>query len=177
MLKRPLEDKDNSTSVSKKQRCGDKLDSMKATIEKLLLKASEEHEQSRIAAIDNMHEMETQWETSRKVKEQYSEELKAIKLEYDTAHDYVDKFEQNSTLKMLNKASDCNLDAVKTLSKHREQIESTLQQLKLLRDTLETQRNTLVSTVETSTIQCEKDYQEFKEAENKVEIITELIEN
>ena len=75
---------------------------------------------------------------------------------------------------MLNKASNCELESVKSLSKHREQIENTLAQLKTLRDDLDTRGKAMAKQVELTTKEAREAYDKFKLAETNVEVITDL---
>jgi sulfur relay (sulfurtransferase) DsrC/TusE family protein len=172
MLKRTSDDL--SSPNAKKQRCGDKLDSMKATLEKMMQQATEEHEQARIAAIDHAAELEEKWQSARGKRDIDAKELESLTNEHETACQYFEKFETSSALKMLNKASNCELDSIQPLSKHREQIEKTLDQLKTLRDDLETQKNTMVKQLEFSEKEDKETYEKFKQAETNVEVITDL---
>tara|TARA_B110001452_G_scaffold70402_1_gene56877 strand:+ start:269 stop:793 length:525 start_codon:yes stop_codon:yes gene_type:complete len=173
MLKRPS-DNANSPTAAKKQRCGVKLDVIKANIERMLQQATEEHEQARIAAIDSAADLEEKWNTSRGKRDSHEKELESLKQEHETACEYFNQFETSSTLKMLNKASSCELEAIQPLSKHHEQIKQTIEQLKLMRDTLETQKNTLVKQLEFAEKESKEDYENFKKAETNVEVITNL---
>jgi len=172
MLKRPS---DELTSPSvKKQRCGDKLDSMKTLLEKIMQQATEEHEQARIAAIDSAAELEEKWQTAHNRHSKNGIELQTLKQEFATAQLYFGQFETSSAFKMLNKASTCELESIQPLAKHREQIEKTLNQLKILRDELETQYNAMGKECELSTKEVTETYEKFKQAETNVEVITEL---
>ena len=91
MLKRTSDDL--SSPNAKKQRCGDKLDSMKATLEKMMQQATEEHEQARIAAIDNAAELEEKWQSARGKRDIDAKELESLTNEHETACQYFEKFE------------------------------------------------------------------------------------
>jgi hypothetical protein len=172
MLKRPSDDL--SSPSAKKQRCGDKLNSMKTFLEKMMQQATEEHEQARIAAIDNAAELEEKWQTAHNKHSNDVKEFETLKQEYETACTYFGQFETSSALKMLNKASTCELESIQLLSKHREQIDETLNQLKTLRDELETQKNAMVKELELSAKEDKETYEKFKQAETNVEVITDL---
>jgi len=172
MLKRPSDHL--SSPNAKKQRCGDKLDSMKATLEKMMQQATEEHEQARIAAIDNAAELEEKWQSARGKRDIDANELESLTNEHEKACQYFEQFETSSALKMLNKASNCEIEAIQPLSKHREQIEKTLDLLKTLRDDLETQKNAMVKQLECSEKDDFETYGKFKQAETNVEVITDL---
>ena len=172
MLKRSSDDLGSPTV--KKQRCGDKLNSMKATLEKMMQQATEEHEQARIVAIDNAAELEEKWRTARGKRDTDANELESLTKEHETACTYFGQFETSSALKMLNKASNCELESVQPLSKHREKIEKTLEQLKVLRDNLEIQKSAMVKELEFSEKEDKETYEKFKQAETNVEVITDL---
>jgi len=176
MLKRPLDE--IIPPPAKKQRCGAKLDAMKASIDKMMQQATEEHEQARIAAIDSATELEELWSVARTKYEQEIIELNALTEEHNTACKYFEKIDTSSALKMLNKASavagDVEMDSLKSLSKHREQIEKTLDQLKTLRDDLETQKKAMAKQVELTEKEHQEAYDKFKQAETHVQVITDL---
>ena len=103
MLKRPLDE--IKPPPAKKQRCGAKLDAMKASLDKMMQQATQEHEKARIAAIDSATELEEIWSVARAKHEQEIIELNALTEEHETACKYFEQFETSSALKMLNKAS------------------------------------------------------------------------
>jgi len=176
MLKRPLDE--INPPPAKKQRCGAKLDAMKASLDKMMQQATEEHEKARIAVIDSATELDEIWSVARTKHKQEGGELDALTKEHETACEYFEQFETSSALKMLNKASvvagDVEMDSLKSLSKHREQIEKTLDQLKTLRDDLETQKKAMAKQVELTKKEDQEAYDKFKQAETHVEVITDL---
>jgi len=172
MSKRPLDEID--PPPAKKQRCGDTLDAMKASLEKLMQQATEEHEKARIAAIDSATELEETWQAIHNKLQQEEDEVQRLNNEYGTACQYFEQFETSAALKMLNKASNCELESVKSLSKHREQIENTLAQLKTLRDDLDTRGKAMAKQVELTKKEDHEAYDKFKQAETNVEVITDL---
>lgn len=172
MSKRPIVECNSSSA--KKQRCGDKLDAMKANIEKIMQQATEEHEKARIAAIDSAADLEEKWTVIHNKYNSDTKELESLIEEHTTACQYFEQLETSSALKMLNKASNCELESIQPLSKHREQIEKTLDELKLLRDTLETQKTTMVKQLELTEKEMKESYNNFKQAETNVEVISDL---
>lgn len=172
MLKRPSDN--SNANPAKKPRYAEKLDAMKVTIERMMLKATEEQETLRIAAIDNATELEEKWQSCMGIDSNNEKELVSLTAEYETARTYFSQFVTSSTYRMLEKASKCELETIRPLGKHREQINQSLEQLNDLYNTLETQKNSMVKQREISKKAMEDAYEKFKQAETNVEVITEL---
>lgn len=172
MLKRPSDN--SNANPAKKPRYAEKLDAMKVTIERMMLKATEDHETLRIAAIDNATELEEKWQTCMGIDSNNEKELVSLTAEFETSRTYLTQLYHCSTFEMLNKASKCELETLQPLEKHHEQINKSLNQLFDLSNTLETQKNSMVKQREISKKAMEEAYEKFKQAETNVEVITEL---
>lgn len=177
MSKRSLEDEEAEQTVpAKKLRYGDKLNTMKANIDNLLKQAVDEHEQARITAIDKAAMSEEVWFAACSKTKRDELELKSLTGEYEMACTYISEFEKSTTVKMLNKASGCELDSIQSLSKKHDVLKSTLVQLETMKTDLELEKNTAHMQASCSKTEDEKMFRQFQKAEADVEIITELLE-
>ena len=111
MSKRPAES--NATPPVKKARVNPELEAMRNTLDSLLKTASDHHEEARIAAIDAASTLEEEWTDATTGKDKLSVEMVGLESEKNTADEYLKRYEESATVKMLKKAADDK--AVETL--------------------------------------------------------------
>jgi len=133
MSKRPLDSDDNPDNV-KKTRVSTPLDAIKAKMDQIFKQSAEHHEEARISAVDSAYELEESWKEAEEKKNATEVELKALAARQKTAENYLETFESNPSIKMLEKASKSDIRGLDKLTQDHKELIETLQ---LLRDVLE----------------------------------------
>ena len=133
MSKRPL-DSDDKPVNAKKTRVSTPLDNIKAKMDQIFKQAAEHHEEARISAVDSAYELEEMWKEAEEKKNATEVELKALAVRQKTAENYLETFESNPSIKMLEKASKSDIQGLDKLTQDRKELIETLQ---WLRDVLE----------------------------------------
>lgn len=168
MSKRPAES--NATAPVKKARVNPELEAMRNTLDTLLKTASDHHEEARIAAIDAASALEEEWTDATTEKDKLSVEMDGLESEKNTAEEYLTRYEESATVKMLKKAADDK--AVETLVEDNEKISDTLTKLSNLKERLSTQYNDISTQFGEKCEQCDALKERLDAAEKRVETIT-----
>jgi len=168
MSKRPAES--DATPPAKKARVNPELEAMRNTLDNLLMTASDHHEEARIAAIDAASALEEEWTDATTEKDKLLTEMDGIESEKDTAEEYLKRYEESATVKMLKKAADDK--AVETLVEDNEKIADTLTKLRNLKERLTTQYNDTSTQYGEKYKQCDALKERLDAAEKRVETIT-----
>ena len=168
MSKRPAES--DTMAPAKKARVNPELEAMRNTLDSLLKTASDHHEEARIAAIDAASALEEEWTDATTEKDKLSLEMDGLESEKNTAEEYLKRYEESATMKMLKKAADDK--AVETLVEDNEKIVDTLTKLSNLKELLSTQYSDISTQFGEKCEQCDALKERLAAAEKRVETIT-----
>lgn len=171
MSKRPAES--ILSFDAKKARVNPELETMRNTLDSLLKTADTHHEEARIAAIDAASTLEEEWTDATTEKDKLKTEMDGIESEKDTAEEYLKRYEESATVKMLKKAADDQ--AVDTLVEDNEKIVDTLTKLRNLKERLTTQYNNTSTQWNEKYKQCDALKERLDAAEKRVETITGFV--
>jgi len=168
MSKRPAES--DATTIAKKARLNPELEAMRNTLDSLLKTADTHHEEARIAAIDAASALEEGWTDATTEKDKLDVELKGLASEHWTADEYLKRYEESATVKMLKKAADVSL--VDTLVEDNEKITDTLTKLRNLKERLVGECDRTSAQLIEKTEQCDALKERLDAAEKRVETIS-----
>ena len=172
MSKRPAES--DATTIAKKARLNPELEAMRNTLDSLLKTADTHHEEARIAAIDAASTLEEEWTDATTEKDKFSDEHESLASELCTANDYLARYEESATVKMLKKAAD-NAIQVVTLVADNEKITDTLTKLRNLKEGLVKQYGAIKTQLDEKTHQCDALKERLAAAERRVETVAGFV--
>ena len=184
MSKRPLES-DDTTTIPKKLRSEDiltesdtkELDDIKSHIDALLKTASEHHEEVRLEAVDSAYDIEE----SLKEAEQKMENLESMAQKWaakcEKAQSYIKSFEESPIAKMLQKASESDVEGIDKLSEDAKKMAAAMEKLASALE--QNNRERVACTEKLTQIKetCERLRKDHELAEKRAEGITLLNEN
>ena len=171
MSKRPAES--DATTIAKKARLNPELEAMRNTLDSLLKTADTHHEEARIAAIDAASTLEEEWTEATTEKDKLDAELEGLASEHVTANEYLKRYEESATVKMLKKAADVNL--VDTLVEDNEKIIDTLTKLRNLKERLVGECDRTNAQLIEKAKQCDALKERLDAAEKRVEMISGFV--
>lgn len=169
-LKRPLDDAPTSPA---KKLC---LEDLKSNLDALLAKATEHHEEARLAAVDSAYDLEESWKDAEERKTATETELRALTEKRSACAAYEEQIKSSPTARMLAKVSESDVNGIDKLSEDHKKLTASLEQLRTLLKDLDQQHAACEKKLEQETSTCSDLKQKYEQAEANAEKITKLNE-
>jgi DNA repair exonuclease SbcCD ATPase subunit len=169
-LKRPLDDAPTSPA---KKLC---LDDLKSNLDALLAKATEHHEEARLAAVDSAYDLEESWKGAEERKTATETELRALAEKRLACVAYEEKIKSSPSAIMLARVSESEVNGIDKLSEDHKKLSASLEQLRTLLKNLNQQHAACEKKLEQESSTCSDLKQKYEQAEANAEKITKLNE-